>query len=100
MSDAMLLAGLPHSVLGRAAAAATQRMLCWYDYKLINYHTSCLSTTLLQIMHMTYYMHISLDLGGARRDFQNTRESEGKSLFGFSCLHACADRDAWRELFI
>ncbi len=40
----------------------------------------------------------TLDLGGARREFQNTRESEGKSLFGFSWLHACADRDAWPEL--
>jgi hypothetical protein len=40
----------------------------------------------------------TLDLGGARREFQNTRESEGHSLFGFSWLHACADRDAWREL--
>jgi hypothetical protein len=40
----------------------------------------------------------TLDLGGARREFENTREAEGKSLFGFSWLHACADRDAWREL--
>jgi hypothetical protein len=40
----------------------------------------------------------TLDLGGARRELQNTRESEGKSLFGFSSLNACADRDAWQEL--
>ena len=40
----------------------------------------------------------TLDLGSARRAFQNARESEGKSLFGFSWLDACADRDAWREL--
>jgi hypothetical protein len=37
------------------------------------------------------------DLGGARREFQNSRESEGKSLFVFSWLYTCADRDAWRE---
>ncbi len=40
----------------------------------------------------------TLDLGGARRTFQNTRESEGQSLIGFSRLHACADRYAWPEL--
>jgi hypothetical protein len=46
---------------------------------------------LSQVYHDFLHM---LDLGRARTDFQNTRESEGQSLFGFSWLHACADRDA------
>jgi hypothetical protein len=36
----------------------------------------------------------TLDFGGARREFQNIRESEDKSLFGFFWLQACACRDA------
>ena len=40
----------------------------------------------------------SMDLGEARKKFQERREAEGKSLFGFSWLDACADRDAWRQL--
>jgi hypothetical protein len=40
----------------------------------------------------------------AFRHFQDSSEAEGKPLFGFSfldvyaCMHARADRDAWREL--
>jgi hypothetical protein len=37
-------------------------------------------------------------LGSARRQFQDSMEAEGKPMFGFSWLDACADRDAWREL--
>jgi hypothetical protein len=40
----------------------------------------------------------SLDIGSARRQFQDSMEAEGKPLFGFSWLDACADRDASREL--
>ena len=40
----------------------------------------------------------TLDLGNARRRYQDKMELEGKSLFGFSWLEACADKDTWREL--
>ena len=37
-------------------------------------------------------------LSAARRDWQSNRASQGESLFGFSWLCACADRDSWRKL--
>ncbi len=39
-----------------------------------------------------------MDLEEAHKKFQEKREAEGKSLFGFIWLDACADRDAWRQL--
>jgi hypothetical protein len=46
-----------------------------------------------------YAQHLErLNLGHARRQYQAQMGKEGRPLFGFSWLHACADRDAWREL--
>lgn len=54
------------------------------------------STPTLPAVYNEYLQ--TIDLGDERKKFQDRMEAESKSLFGFSWLNACADRDAWREM--
>ena len=83
--------------LGRMDASRLAKKLLWATFMEGERRRGRRAKSLPE-MYAEQLQYLSPQLAEARKTWRAARAKQGESLFGFSWLDACHDRDAWRKL--